>query len=155
MLSRIFPSIALEHVNDVGEDHQADDGKKHQDENIQHGERGAGGAGAAGLPVAWKGDARQRAAASLASPRRSTARSAQDGEMMPELTELPSSKQAENKGINTGGQMGLQPRMGGGALAQPRAVSGAPGRHCLPVGALLCPCFFLPKPLPSLWGRLT
>ena len=38
VLSPIFPSIALEHVNDVGEDHQADDGKKHQDENIQHGE---------------------------------------------------------------------------------------------------------------------
>lgn len=45
-------------------------------------------------------------------PSRSTARSAQDGEMMPELTEPLSSRQAENKGINTGGQMGLQPLPG-------------------------------------------
>lgn len=158
MLSRIFPSIALEHVNDVREDHQADDGKKHQDENIQHGEQGAGGAGAAGLPAAWKGDARQRAASSLASPcgsaaassppSQSTARSAQDGEMMPELTEPLSSRQAENKGINTGGRMELQPRTGRGEWSR------APERHRLPAGGLLCPCFFLTQTAAQFLGVL-
>lgn len=60
-LRRVLPRIALEHVDDVGEDDQADDGEKHQDEDIEHGSarRGAGTLG--------------RAAASLAGPRGSAA----------------------------------------------------------------------------------
>lgn len=39
------PQRPLQHVDDVGQDDQADDGEKHQDENIQHGEdRAAAGA---------------------------------------------------------------------------------------------------------------
>lgn len=39
------PQRPLQHVDDVGQDHQADDGEEHQDENIQHGEeRAAAGA---------------------------------------------------------------------------------------------------------------
>lgn len=68
--------------------------------------------------------------------------------MMPELTEPLSSRQAENKGMNTGGQMGLQPRTGGGEWSR------APERHRLPAEGLLCPRFFLTQTAAQFLGVL-
>lgn len=81
LLSPLSPGISLEHVDDVGEDHQADDGEKHQDENIQHGEQAAGGAGAAGGSLPGKAAAAAGGCSARRSPSPGPARGGGDTEL--------------------------------------------------------------------------
>lgn len=70
--------------------------------------------------------------------------------MMPELTEPLSSRQAENKRDKHQRAEGASASHGRWSPRSAQTCERAPpGGHRLPAGGWLCPCSFLPKPLPT------